>query len=416
MLTDKDPIIRYGAMYCIGMAYAGTGNTTMLRKLLKVSVSDVSDDVRRAALINVGFLQLKNPNILFENLKVMNLLSESYNAHVRYGAVMAIGISCAGSGLLAPFKMIENLMLDPSYLVRQAVLIATGLIFPQTTIAQEPDLKSFKENIGKILLDKDEHVLIRFGACLSQGLLELGGRNCEIKLVNNIGANKMLSIIGMALFTQYYYWFPLLQFIHVAVNPTLLIGVDKSLKIVKNYKMKSNAKPSKFGYPKEEEIQKKKEEVKQEAAVLSTHARVKAKIRKTGSATLTELKEAPSGPIPAIEEEKKEEKKEEEKKEEPKIEEPNEQILNNPIRILPRQKLVMEEITGQQVEPIINGRLNGIVLLKNLTNLDLEYEEFKKVEVVEQKPKEEEKKEERKDDYQPVQNYEVPDEIDLSGL
>ena len=95
LIREKDPILRYGAMYCIGMAYAGSGNTKMLQKLIKISVSDVSDDVRRAALINIGFLMIKNPEILFEKLKVIQLLSESYNSHVRYGAALAIGISNA---------------------------------------------------------------------------------------------------------------------------------------------------------------------------------------------------------------------------------------------------------------------------------------------------------------------------------
>ena len=30
---------------------------------------------------------------------VVSLLSESYNPHVRFGAAMALGIACAGTGL-----------------------------------------------------------------------------------------------------------------------------------------------------------------------------------------------------------------------------------------------------------------------------------------------------------------------------
>ena len=60
LVTDKDPILRYGGMYMIGLAYVATSNNTALRKLLHFAVSDVSDDVRRAAVTNIGLLMLKD--------------------------------------------------------------------------------------------------------------------------------------------------------------------------------------------------------------------------------------------------------------------------------------------------------------------------------------------------------------------
>ena len=375
---EKDPILRYGAMYCIGMAYCGTGNTTMLQKLIKFCVSDVSDDVRRAALTNIGFLELRSPDILFENLKVLGLLSESYNSHVRFGATMAIGIACAGSGKVKPYKVIEPLFTDPQYLVRQAALIASGLIFSQTTLKQEEGIKEFNENLQKVLGDKDEHLLIKFGAMISKGLMDLGGKNCVINLVSNTGENKMKSIIGMCLFTQYYYWFPMVHMLNLAVNPTFLFNLDDKLKIPINYKMLSKAKPSIFGYPKEEEKDQKKKEVKTETAVLSTYTRNKAKSKKTGTLSMVdmksgniggksssiELKPAPSGKIPSNDkEEKKEENKEQENKPEaPK--EPEEEELVNPIRILPLQKKFIEELKDSDYEPITHGRYSGFLMLK----------------------------------------------------
>ena len=115
---EKDPILRYGAMYTIGMAYAGTGNNDAFRKLIKFSVSDANDDVRRAALINIGFLQIRNPELLLENIKVLSLLSESYNPHVRYGAAMALGISCCGTGIPNAFNILQPLFNDNNYYVR----------------------------------------------------------------------------------------------------------------------------------------------------------------------------------------------------------------------------------------------------------------------------------------------------------
>uniref|UniRef100_A0A1B0DP83 Clathrin/coatomer adaptor adaptin-like N-terminal domain-containing protein n=1 Tax=Phlebotomus papatasi TaxID=29031 RepID=A0A1B0DP83_PHLPP len=54
--TDKDPVLRRSGMYTLAMAYCGTGSNKAIRKLLHVAVSDVNDDVRRAAVTSIGFL------------------------------------------------------------------------------------------------------------------------------------------------------------------------------------------------------------------------------------------------------------------------------------------------------------------------------------------------------------------------
>lgn len=78
------------------MAYSGTGNNKAIRKLLHVAVSDVNDDVRRASVTAIGFVLSRNYK---QVPRVVQLLSESYNPYVRYGATLALGISCAGTGL-----------------------------------------------------------------------------------------------------------------------------------------------------------------------------------------------------------------------------------------------------------------------------------------------------------------------------
>jgi 26S proteasome regulatory subunit N2 len=44
----------------IGLAYVATSSNAALRRLLHFAVSDVSDDVRRAAVTNIGLLMLKD--------------------------------------------------------------------------------------------------------------------------------------------------------------------------------------------------------------------------------------------------------------------------------------------------------------------------------------------------------------------
>jgi 26S proteasome regulatory subunit N2 len=109
MVRSKDSIMRYGAMFAIGVAYAGTSNNSAVQKLLHYAVSDVSDEVKRAALTNIGFLLFRKPEKIPELVKQ---LAESYNPHLRYGAAMAVGVGCAGTGLTEALKLLAPLTND----------------------------------------------------------------------------------------------------------------------------------------------------------------------------------------------------------------------------------------------------------------------------------------------------------------
>ena len=61
MTRDQDPIIRYGGMYALALAYSGTANNKAIRQLLHFAVSDVSDDVRRTAVLALGFVLYSDP-------------------------------------------------------------------------------------------------------------------------------------------------------------------------------------------------------------------------------------------------------------------------------------------------------------------------------------------------------------------
>lgn len=85
------------------------------------------------------------------------------------------------------------------------------------------------------------------------------------------------------LFMQHWYWYPMMNFLSLALTPTALIGLNKNLKVPKNFKCISNAKPSTFKYPEFIKIDKDKKKEKVTTAVLSTTTKAKArKDRKEG--------------------------------------------------------------------------------------------------------------------------------------
>lgn len=177
--------MRYGAMFAIGCAYAGTNNNNAVKKLLHYAVSDVSDDVKRAALMNLGFLLFRKSEKIPELVKQ---LAESYNPHLRYGAAFAVGIGCAGTGLHEAIKLLAPLTNDNVDFVRQGALIALSMVFVQITEAQEPKVATIKKLLTKTIEDKHEEILTRMGAILSQGIINAAGRNATISLTTRDGS------------------------------------------------------------------------------------------------------------------------------------------------------------------------------------------------------------------------------------
>lgn len=116
MSREQDPILRYGGMFAIGMAYVGTANNAAIQKLLHNTVVDVSDDVKRAAVISLGFVLCGVPE---QCPKTVTLLAESYNPNLRCGAALALGISCAGTAQPEAVKMLDELCSDSVDFVRQ---------------------------------------------------------------------------------------------------------------------------------------------------------------------------------------------------------------------------------------------------------------------------------------------------------
>jgi len=155
--------------------------------------------------------------------------------------------------------------------------------------------------------------------------------------------------MGMVLFMQHWYWYPMLNFLTLTMTPTALIAVNKDLKVPKSFQVKLNTKPSLFKYPEFLKKEENKEKKKVETAVLSTTAKVKARTdrkKKDGAdaemsesgVSLTkqesEVKKAEDEKMDVDEAKKDGDEDKKEGEEEKKEEEATEAILKNPCRVV----------------------------------------------------------------------------------
>merc|ERR1711879_120431 len=187
--ADRDFHLRYGACFAIGMAYACTGNNRALRMLLDLAVSDVSDDVRRAATTSIGFVFANKPD---EVPELMRLLAKSYNPFVRYGSACALAIACAGTANKDAWKLLEILSKDNIEYVRQGAHIATGMLFSQRNKNECPEVETINENFNKIISNKRRSdKMARMGATLGSGFLDAGGRNLTIQMMTSSGQRRL---------------------------------------------------------------------------------------------------------------------------------------------------------------------------------------------------------------------------------
>jgi 26S proteasome regulatory subunit N2 len=179
MCRDEDPQMRYGGMLATGLAYAGTGRRSAVRRLLHAAVSDVSNDVRRISVCALGFVMCRQPGNV---PKLVALLAESFNADVRYGAAMAVGIACAGTASREAIALVEPLIDDDVDFVRQGAMIAMALVLQQEAEERTPKVKEFREKLFHVIEGRQFTSMAKFGAIIAVGILDAGGRNEVVSL------------------------------------------------------------------------------------------------------------------------------------------------------------------------------------------------------------------------------------------
>lgn len=382
LLQHQNPILRLGGAYTIALAYAGTGNNKAIQQLLHIAVSDSNDNVRRTAVIALGFVLIRDYQTV---PRLVELLSESHNPHVRYGTAMALGISCAGRGLQQAVDVLMPLTKDSVDFVRQGALIALSMVLIQQNEKSYPKVTEVRELYASIIGNKNQDALTKFGAALGQGIIDAGGRNVTIQVENgSTGTLNTKAIVGLAIFTQFWYWFPLTHFLSLAFTPTSIIGVREDLKIPK-FDINCHSKPSFFDYPPKvkEDTQQVYEKV--ESAILSTTAKAKARAKKSQKAQKEdemEIDEKPESKKDSKKVDDKEKVEKSEKAEEPNtatstltggegVEEASSAIkysktpykLENVSRVLPNQLKYISFNKDERFVPVRKFRSNGGVVV-----------------------------------------------------
>ncbi|CAN1334589.1 26S proteasome non-ATPase regulatory subunit 1 homolog A [Linum perenne] len=146
LTRDQDPILRYGGMYALALAYGGTANNKAIRQLR---------------------------------------------------------ISCAGTGLSEAISLLEPLTSDVVDFVRQGALIAMAMVMIQMNEAGDSRVGTFRRQLEKIILDKHEDTMSKMGAILASGILDAGGRNVTIRLLSKTKHDKITAVVGLAVFSQF---------------------------------------------------------------------------------------------------------------------------------------------------------------------------------------------------------------------
>jgi len=341
-------------MWSVALAYACTSNNKALQRLLHVAVSDVDDDVRRSAVMAIGFVLANQPA---QVPRVVSLLSESWNPHVRYGACMAVGVACAGgtgTWRADALALLEPLLKDRVDFVRQAAFLSMAMVLIQHNETSEPKLAVFRKALAEIMASKTD-TMTKMGAILAAGIIDAGGRNCTISLISPSGHKKMAAIVGMAMFPQFWFWYPLVHFLSLSLSPTAVIGLNKKLQIPSPFTFVSNARPALFAYPPSMELKKAEEKKVVKHATLSVTAKAKAKAKKKeGDAMDTEEEKK-------VDEIKKEETPEEKAAAEKKMADEKAELirskakketLTNPARVTASQFKCLTVPTTQRYKPV----------------------------------------------------------------
>lgn len=175
----------------------------------------------------------------------------------------------------------------------QGALIAVAMVLMQQSEARIPKVKAFRSKLTSVVSDKHQSTMTKMGAIMASGILEAGGRNVTITMQSRAGFTKMSSVVGLAVWCQYWYWYPLMHFLPLAFTPTAHMGLNKDFKMPNKYEATCDARPSHFAYPKK--LEEKKEEKRERVTTVTLSTTAKAKAREARKELISKKEDPDSG-------------------------------------------------------------------------------------------------------------------------
>ncbi len=215
----------YTALLSLGLGFVATSNLEIIREILPF-INDGDDDVKRAAVIAIGFIACEDPRIMDSCLVP---LAQNHNFHVRAAAALALGMFNSGTGNESICNLLEAMLYDPVDLVRHNACLGAGFALQQMNPALIKNYKRILDKINQIIAFKNEPQCVKIGAAIGRAISEMGGRSAVFSVGNFSRVIELKRVIGAFLFTQSWYWYPLMCAISLCILPTPVYFFDKNL-------------------------------------------------------------------------------------------------------------------------------------------------------------------------------------------
>lgn len=170
------------------------------------------------------YLWISNVNFIF-SVQAAKFFSNYYasdNPHIRIGSAVGLGISCLG--LKDAIGMLKVLMEDNDAFVRHAAMVSLSMV-----LTDRNDIRKFR-HLLKRLTSTECHNAIKTGAILATGLLD-AAETRRVRVTTKGKNDRILSVIGVTLFTQYWHSFPMIYFIGLAycITPSIKLNFDSDI-------------------------------------------------------------------------------------------------------------------------------------------------------------------------------------------